>query len=118
MSAATIRADALQLVLTAAKLRRHTAGRTPALCVLSPGPVIQVDCGSTSRHTRPGLIAQAQRIGTAALHAQPLQRGHISSLYERVRRERGLAEVRRTWRAGLRALRAEPRYVLFGGAAA
>ncbi len=111
----TIRADDLRLVLAAQKLRRHTNGRTPALCVLSPGPLLAVDCATSSRHSRPGLIATAKRLGTCHLHGQILQRGHIGRLIERTRRVHGLAEIKRTWRTGLRALLAEPRHVLRGG---
>jgi hypothetical protein len=115
MSGATIRADALQLVLFAHKLRRHTHGGTCQLCALSAAPMIEVDCCSASQWVRPGLIAQAKRFGASHISASLLRRGHISRLYERVRLERGLAEVKRTWRTGLRALRAEPRHVLNGG---
>ena len=113
----TIRADDLRLVLAAHKLRRYSHGRTPALCVLSPGPYLHVDCASSSEHTRPGLIATAKRLGTSPLHGQLQQRGHIARLIERTRRQHGLAEVKRTWRTGLRALLAEPRHVLHAGAA-
>jgi hypothetical protein len=115
---ATIRAEDLDLVLVAHRLRSHTNGRTPALCVLSPGPLLQVDCASSSEWTRPGLIERAKRIGVARLNGQVMHRGHIGRLYERVRREHGLAEVKRTWRTGIRALLAEPRYVYRGGVCA
>jgi hypothetical protein len=118
MSAATILADELKLVLVAHRLRRRTAGRTCALCVMSAAPLIEVDCVRNSHWTRPGLAAEAQRLANQRLGAQPLSRGHISHLYDRVRRERGLPEVKRTWRTGLRSLRAEPRHVLWGGDAA
>jgi hypothetical protein len=111
----TIRADDLRLVLSAAKLRRATNGRTPALCLLSPRPWLQVDCASSSEHTRPGLIATAKRLGPSPMPAQPMMRGHIGRLIERTRRVHGLAEIKRTWRTGLRALLAEPRHVLRGG---
>ena len=115
---AQIRADDLRLVLTAAKLRRATNGRTPALCLLSPSPWLHVDCASSSEHTRPGLIATAKRLGASPLHAQPMMRGHIGRLIERTRRVHGLHEIKRTWGTGLRALLAEPRHVLRGGSAA
>ena len=88
---ATIRATDLDLVLVAHRLRRHTCGRTPALCVLSPGPYLHVDCASSSEHTRPGLIATAKRLGLRKLNGQPLMRGHIGRLIERTRRQHGLA---------------------------
>lgn len=113
---ASIRADDLRLVLAAHKLRRRTHSCSPALCVLSPGPWLPVDCATSSRHSRPGLIADAQRLGLARQpQPQLLMRGHIARLIERTRREHGLAEIRRTWSTGLRTLRAEPRHVLHGG---
>lgn len=114
----SICAEDLRITLAAHKLRRYTNVGTPALCVLSPGPYISVDCASSSIHTRPGLIATAKRLGTSPLRGQLMLRGHIARLIERTRRERGLAEVKRTWRTGLRALLAEPRHVLYGGRSA
>ena len=110
----TIRAADLSLVLAYAKLRRHNHGRTCATCALTPAPLLEIDC-----HTRAPSKAwreQVQRTGGTWAHVGPMQRGHISTLYERVRLRQGLAEVRRTWGTGLRALRAEPRHVLNGGA--
>jgi hypothetical protein len=118
MSTATIRAADLGLLLAAAKLRRHTHGRTCQLCALSAGPVIEVDCAANSRWTRPDLAAQARRYGLSPARVTPLQRGHIALLYERTNRHHGRREVLRTWGAGIRALRAEPRYTLNGGSAA
>jgi hypothetical protein len=112
---ASIRADDLRLVLAAHKLRRRTHSGSPALCVLSPGPWLPVDCATSSRHSRPGLIADARRLGARASGPQLLLRGHIARLIERTRLEHGLAEIRRTWRIGLRTLLAEPRHVLHGG---
>lgn len=43
------------------------------------------------------------------MHFGPMFRGDLDRLVARVRRVRGLAEVRRTWGAGLRALQAELR---------
>ncbi len=40
-------------------------------------------------------------------HFGPMHAGDLQQLLERVRRERGLAEVRRTWGAGLRVLQAD-----------
>lgn len=110
---ATIRASDLPLVL--AKARRWNSGRTPQLCALSEGPVIQLDCATSSRWTRPGLADDVRRYGVSPARVTPMQRGHIALAYERTNRERGRAEVLRTWGAGIRALRAEPRYVLNGG---
>lgn len=118
MSTATIRASDLPLVLAAAKLRRWNKGRTPQLCALSEGPVIQLDCATSSRWTRPGLAGDVRRYGASPVRVSPMQRGHIALAFERTNRERGRAEVLRTWGKGIRTLRAEPRYVLNGGEAA
>jgi hypothetical protein len=118
MHTATIRAADLPLVLAAAKLRRRNAGRTCQLAALSAGPVIQVDCASNSQWTRPGLRDEARRFGLSPSRVRPLERGHIALVYERINREHGRREVLRTWGAGIRSLRAEPRHVLNGGEAA
>jgi hypothetical protein len=115
---ATHRAKDLSQVLAAAKLRRLTHGRTCQLCALSPAPVIEVDCAANSRWVRPDLAAQVARYGLSPARCTPMQRGHIALRYERVNREHGRREVLRTWGAGIRALRAEPRHVLNGGSAA
>jgi hypothetical protein len=44
-----------------------------------------------------------------------MDRGHISELFERVRLHHGIPEVRKTFGCGIKALRAEPRWTLFGG---
>ena len=46
-----------------------------------------------------------------------VQRGDIGRLFDRVKCERGRAEVVKTWGVGIRALKAEPQYVLNGGEA-
>lgn len=114
---ATIRASDLPLVLAAAKARRRNHGRTPQLAALSGCPVIEVDCRSSSHWTRPGLIRAAHKHGTSPARVTPMQRGHIALVYERVAALGGRREVLRTWGSGIRALRAEPRYVLNGGEA-
>ena len=115
MHTATIRADDLPLVLAAARMRRRNTGRTCQLCALTPAPVIQVDCTSSSRWTRPGLRDDARRFGIGQSRVMPMQRGHIALVYERINRDHGRREVLRTWGAGIRTLRAEPRHVLNGG---
>ena len=101
---ATIAADSLHLVLAAAKLRRYTKGRTCQLCAISPGPTIEVDCGSSSIFSRPGMVAEAKKFGISRASVTPMRRGHIGRLYERTRLFHGLPEVKRTWGAGIRAL--------------
>jgi hypothetical protein len=101
----TISADHLAAVLAAHKLRRYSAGQTCQLCALTAAPLVSVDC-----HEGRKPLAVPHR----AL-VSPMQRGRIHSLYTRTRLQHGLAEVRRTWGAGLRALLAEPAHVLNGG---
>lgn len=114
MSTATIRAADLPLVLFAAKLRRYNQGRTCQLCALSAEPLIAVSCAD-ERTRRERMQAHALRMGTSPARVSPLQRGDISLVVERTQRQHGSREVQRTWGAGVRALRAEPRHVLNGG---
>lgn len=114
---ATIRADDVRLVLATAKLRRHTRGHTSTFAAYTPGPLIEADC----HHGRPpsdDLLRQCLRTAGRGITVGPITRGYMALVWERTRMHHGLAEVRRTWRAGLRELRAEPRYVLrIGGPA-
>lgn len=117
MSATTIRAGDLPLILAAAKMRLWNKGRTCQLCALSEAPTITVEC-------RYGLSAKQRYRDAARLHGislarvSPMQRGNIDQLFERVHFTHGRKEMLRTWRAGVRALQAEPRHVLNGGGAA
>ena len=104
----------LQLVLIAAKMRRNNNGRTCQMAVLTGAPVIEIDC---SHRNRLRNIDDALRYGSFDSQVTPLHRGHISQLYMRTRLNHGLAEVKKTWGVGLKALQAEPRHVLKGGAA-
>lgn len=108
MSAATITAEHLSLVLAAARLRRHTRGSTCQFCALSAGPMLELHCS-----TRLGedYRASALRLRYAGARVTPLLRGGMAQLFERTHRQRGGAEVRRTWGAGIKALRAEPRFI-------
>lgn len=108
----TIRATDLLLLIAAAKMRRYTGGRTCQLCALSGGAMIETDCRSSR-----SLRETAQRVGISPARVYPMQRGEIGQVFERVQRQAGRREVLRTWGAGVRALHAEPRYVLNGGSA-
>lgn len=113
-STQSIKAKDLQLVLIAAKMRRHNKGRTCQMAVLTSAPVIEIDC---SRRNRMRNLDDALSYGYFDSQITPLHRGHISQLYMRTRLNHGLAEVKKTWGVGLKALQAEPRHVLNGGAA-
>lgn len=113
MAEATIRAEDLPFILGVANARRK-GYNLPQLCVLSTGgATISVDCAD-QRWVRPTYIAEAKRYGPSPIRVSPMQRGHIGRLFERVSRCGGRREVLRTWGAGIRALQAEPRYVLNG----
>lgn len=109
-SVATIRAQDLSLVLGSVKLRNYTNGRTCRLCALSESPVIQLTC-----RDRRSSREDAAKWGTTQCRVSPIQRGDIGRLYERVNREHGRREVVKTWGVGIRALQAEPLYILDGG---
>lgn len=117
MDTATIRARDLSLVLAAAKLRRLTNGRVCQLCALSEAPIITTHCGDPEWF-RQRVREDLPRYGLSPARCLPMQRGHIGSLVERIQRHYGRREVLRTWGLGMRALLAEPRYVLNGGSAA
>ena len=108
----TIPLTDVKLALMAAKLRRYSNGRTALLAACTPRPWIEIDC---HRHTpRPSEKARAASSGLVS-DVGPLDRGHIAALIERVRVSHGLPEVRRTFGCGIRALRAESPWTLFGG---
>lgn len=110
----TIDAGDLKLVAFTAKMRRRNRGATCALAATTATSFISVDC-SDARRLR--MRDEAMRWGLSRANVTPLDRGHIADLYERVRTLHGLTEVRKTWGVGIKALQAEPRFVLNGGAA-
>lgn len=111
---ATIRAQDLSLVLCSIKLRAYSKGRTARLCALSETLTVQVHCRDQLRYGA-DFAARAKRVGQSPMRVSPLQRGDIGNLYERVKCEHGRREVMKTWGVGIRALLAEPLYVLDGG---
>lgn len=113
-SGQTIKASDLKFALASYRLRRYTGGETCQLAVLTAGPVLQADCSHRNRMFR---CEDVQRHGKFKSIVTPLDRGHIGGLIERTRWQHGLAEVRKTWGVGIKALLAEPRFVLKGGAA-
>ena len=113
-SGQTIKVSDLKLALAACRLRRYTGGKTCQIAAITAGTIIEVDCRSAGRLR---LRTDALRLGKSRLTVTPMNRGHIGDLIERTRVFHGLAEVRKTWGVGIKALLAEPRYVLNGGAA-
>lgn len=110
----TIKASDLRMAAWAANMRRRNKGATCAMAATTTTSLISCDCSSP---TRLRMREDAVRMGRTRVSVGPLDRGHIAGLYERVRCLHGLAEVRKTWGVGIKALLAEPRFVLNGGAA-
>lgn len=110
----TIKVSDLKFALAAYRLRRYTGGGTCQVAAITVGSLIEADCSSAGRLR---MRSDAMRMGKSRVTVTPMIRGHIGDLIERTRLCHGLAEVRKTWGAGIKALLAEPRYVLNGGAA-
>lgn len=109
----TINLADLELVLMSAKLRRYTQCGTALLAACTPRPLIEIDCHR--RIPRPSDLAFAASSRKLTSDVGPMDRGHIAELFERVRLQHGISEVRKTFGCGIRALRAESRWTLFGG---
>lgn len=107
----TIPLDSVKLALEMCKVRKINSGRTAMLAAYTPAPVVQTDCSSRKRLRARALDVDLGMRNQAGL----LERGHLHELIERTRLHHGLAEVRKTWGTGLRALLAEPRHTLNGG---
>lgn len=111
-TAHTISLAGVEIALMAAKLRRYSNGRTALLAACTPRPLIEIDCHRRApRPSDKALAASSSRVSDVG----PMDRGHIAALFERVRVFHGLPEVRRTFGCGIRALRAESKWTLFGG---
>ncbi|MES2910578.1 MAG: hypothetical protein V4718_04270 [Pseudomonadota bacterium] len=78
--------------------------------------MITYTCSDQVRNGPDGA-ARALKYGMSPARVWPMQRGDIASVFERVKHEHGRKEVSKTWGAGIRALQAEPAYVLNGGTA-
>ena len=105
MSDKSIPLDAVRNALMCAMVKKiartdregRPLGRVAAYTYYAP--LTSVACESRwrggARRTFPGM------------HFGPMWRGDLDRVIQRVRVERGVAEVRRTWGAGVRALKAE-----------
>lgn len=113
---ASIRLQDLELALVSAKMRRNNQRRTCLLAAMSNRPARDVDCHH--HNPRPEEKELAIAAGFMNTRCCLMDRGYIATLIERVRWQRGLPEIRKTWGTGIRALLAEPKYVLNGGRAA
>lgn len=104
----------IKFALFTAKLRRMDNNSVCQIAAITPGTTIQVDCSNVSRLR---MRSEAIRFGKSRLTVSPLDRGHIADVILRTRLHHGLDEVRKTWGVGIKALLAEPKYVLKGGRA-
>lgn len=99
----TIPLAAVRIALMAAQVRRLThpadgkaVGRFAAY---SNYPAVNISCTEARRGHKPYRLAP--------MHAGPMYRGDLRQLLQRVRWQHGLAGVRNTWGAGMRALTTE-----------
>ncbi len=88
----------VRLLTTASDGGRH--GRTAAF---TQAPFWEPTCRDRARDRRLGIEPRR----ALPQHFSPMHTGDMDRVLERVRRERGLGEVRRTWGVGYRALHAE-----------
>ena len=102
---------AVELSLMTAKMRRNNQGRTALLAAFTPQPAVNVDC---HRGTAPSAatLAHAKQEGVRVEQAALMERGHIAQVIQRTRNLHGLAEVRKTFGAGLKELASEHRFFL------
>lgn len=103
MSAA-IPLRAVQDVLMFAKVRRiglrdGTVQPLARCAAYTQNPHLNISCREAMRGHRPYPLQQH--------HFSPMHQGDMQRVLARVRCEHGLPEVKRTWGAGLRAMRAE-----------
>lgn len=108
----TIPAKDLDMVLAARRAARHN-GNLAKFCIMSRRPIIEIGCRCSS-HSKLAKREAAARFGLTPGGIQPMERGQIGELYERVKAEHGRATVVRTWGTGIRALRGEPRFTFKG----
>lgn len=94
----TIPLGAVRLACVTAKARHHGIA-VDRFAAFSDCPLVGIDCDDALRGLKPYRVP--------ACHFLPMSRGNMAQVLERVRRAHGLAEVRRTWGAGLRFLQAE-----------
>ena len=111
MNCHAIPLKAVELALMTAKLRRYNQGRTALLAAYTSRPAVNVDC---HRGTAPSAatLAHAKRGGMRMEQAALMERGHIAQAIQRTRNLHGLAEVRKTFGAGLKELASEHRFFL------
>ena len=111
MTLHTIPLEAVQTAIFSAQLRRRTGWGTALLAAYTPRPAVNVDC---HKGTAPiaATLAHAKREGMRVEQAALMERGHIADLIKRTRNLHGLAEVKKTFGAGLKELAQEHRFFL------
>lgn len=112
MKTQTISLTAMKAVLFSARMRRVTNGRTALCAAYTDRPVARLDChfgiGPFS-----GTVAKAAAAGVWGDQVGFIDRGYIAQVIQRVRRFHGLAEVKKTFKTGMRTLASEDQFLLF-----
>jgi len=104
MSHTTIPFSAVRMALKCAVIKKKpVAGIDGDLCRAAAYSRYEPFTAVTCRTARPGQ----RRRNVPSAHFGAMNRGDLDRVLERVRLLHGLAEVRRTWGLGTRALRAE-----------
>ena len=111
MNGHTIPLKAVELALMTAKMRRNNQGRTALLAAYTPRLVAGVDCHQGIAPSA-ATLAHAKQEGMRVEQAALMERGHIADLIKRIRNLHGLAEVKKTFGAGLKELAQEHRFFL------
>jgi hypothetical protein len=96
--------EAVRTALMCAQVRRivrtDSQGKRLVRCAAyTQNPLLNISCLDASRGMRPHPVLRS--------NFSPMHSGDMWQVLERTRYEHGLAEVRRTWGAGPRAMRAE-----------
>lgn len=107
----TVALEDLRTVLFAHKVRRRASTPLASFAVMTAPALFEVDC-SNGRTPPQSTRQYAMRMASHKARVQPLQRGHIGRLFDRVQARGRRAEVLRTWHTGIGHLRREPQYTL------
>lgn len=106
MQTSAISADQLKLALAARKINCLTGTRT-RWAAMSATTRVSMGCARGGSHWVPPLPVPSL--------LTPMERGNLAAVIERTRCMAGTAAVRRTFGAGIRALRAENAHICVEG---
>lgn len=106
MQTSAISAEQLKLALVASRINRLTGKRT-RWAAMSATTRVSMGCARGGRHWVPPLPVPSL--------LTPMERGDLFKAIERTRLHAGTAAVRRTFGAGIRALRAENAHICMEG---